>query len=248
MITGKKKKLTPKSIVSRPRKAAFLSNDLAYLKSNHNVKLGKQIGGGAFGQVYELDNGDGNNDFVVKIPFQYPIIDKWEYDRLSASEKKRRARVDEYFLRGEAINYKRFKGKEQPMFIPTKITKVNINGKKTIGLIRPKVTPVFDNMHNVSESGKLRMMEDKQRVTNSMLRGLYNELVILTRQGYSFDDGLQLGIDKAGRMLVFDLGDVLQYSPSSNIPYNTNYKMWIRFLEHLGKTPSEIAKYGAITR
>ena len=245
------KKLTINSIVSkknRRRQEGFTPTDQAYLNSHKNVTLGKKIGEGCFGQVYEADNGDGNNDFVVKIPFQYPIIDKFEYDQLSASEKRRRTRVDEYAIRGEAINYKRFKGKEQPMLIPTKITKVNINGKKTIGLIRPKVTPIFDNMHNVSESGKLRMMKDKQRVTNSMLRNLYNKLVILTRQGYSFDDGLQLGIDKTGRVLVFDLGDVLQYSPSSNIPYHTNYKMWVRLLEHLDKTPSEIAKYSEITR
>jgi hypothetical protein len=77
---------------------------------------------------------------------------------------------------------------------------------------------------------------------------MYTDLVSLTRQGYAFHDGFQLGLDKAGRALVYDLGDTKRYPLSSNIPYNTNNAKWKNLLEDLDKTPSEMAKYPEITR
>lgn len=65
-----KKKLTVNSIVSKkvnkkPRREAFLSRDMAYLSVAPRIALGKMIGSGNYGTVYEVK---GNNNLVVKVP------------------------------------------------------------------------------------------------------------------------------------------------------------------------------------
>ena len=136
-------------------------------------------------------------------------------------------------LRDEARGYKDFDFSGKPIFIPTKVVRVQAHGITTFGLLRPKLTVIKDLTKKVPSAAK-RLM------TDSKLLKLYTDLVSLTHQGYAFHDGLQLGLDKAGRALVYDLGDTKRYPPSSNIPYNTNNTKWINLLEDLGKSLAKL--------
>lgn len=226
---------------NKRKQESFLPSDEAYIKSLKTVKLGEYIGEGENAQIYGVAD---NPDFIVKIPHYVagvPYYADEDVTKLTVSERKEAMKYDLKELRDEARGYKDFDFSGKPIFIPTKVVRVQAHGITTFGLLRPKLTVIKDLTKKVPSAAK-RLM------TDSKLLKLYTDLVSLTHQGYAFHDGLQLGLDKAGRALVYDLGDTKRYPPSSNIPYNTNNTKWINLLEDLGKTPSEIAKYPEITR
>ena len=240
-VTTTKKKLTINSIISnknRARKEGFTPSDNAYLSAQKDIKLGKKLGRGYFGEVYEVDNDDGNNNFVVKVPNAFVNAVACNIPK---AEQKAFMHQNLDIIKDEYRNYKNLELDKQPLFIPTKARRVTVNGIHTVGLVRPKVTPIHETRAFVSESTKRKM-------TNSMLRDLYNKLVKLTRQGYYFEDGLQFGLDRTGKAYVFDLGEVDRCDLHSDTPYIINNKMWDRLLISLGKTQHEIDQYDIIER
>ena len=232
-MIAKKKKLTLKSIVSRPRKEAFLSRDIAYLNSNPNITLGKQIGTGYFSDVFEVE---GNKHLAIKITRHFNDIENYTISELKYYMQDAEREIEEEYRQYQEGDFER-----QPLMIPTKAIRITIDGIESVGLVRPRVLPIYDK-----EDGNT--LPCKRKLSDKQLRSLFGLLVELTHKGYAFHDHLQIGIDSRGRLLVYDLGDVLKYPLSSNIPYHSNNRSWRGFLEHLGKTPSQIERYGEITR
>jgi hypothetical protein len=238
--TGKMSALLPKT-GNVKRNDSFLPSDIAYLRNMKTAKLGKKIGQGRNADVFEVEN---NPNFVLKVPHylgSVPDFDDVAVTDLTVSERKAYMAGTRGELKEEAKNYNRLGFSKNPIFTPTKIVKVNHEGVTTFGLLRPKVTPINDNTKRVTES-------TKQLMTTSKLWRLYNDLVVLTKKGYAFHDGLQLGLDRSGRSLVYDLGDIKKYPKDSRKPYEVNTYMWEVFLDSLGKTESFIRKFPEITR
>ena len=100
---------------NKRKQEAFLSRDASFLASHHDTKMGKLLGRGTRGDVYEVD---GNSDLVVKIAN--------EYDDGSTDE--------------EARLYHHLGMLHKPLFIPTEVR--TINGKTA--MIRPKITTITD--------------------------------------------------------------------------------------------------------
>jgi hypothetical protein len=228
-----KKKLTIKSIISRPRNEAFLSRDVAYLNSNPSIKLGKQIGEGHWGDVFAVE---GNKHLAIKVPKHFTNTEE-----LTRSERKYYMEDAEHEIEEEYRQYQTGDFEQQRLMIPTKRVKIVIDGIEGTGLLRPRILPIYDRT-------EANLIPAKRKLSDKQLHSLFDALIELTHKGYAFHDNLQIGIDSHGRLLVYDLGDVLKYTPSSNIPYHSNNRSWRGFLEYLGKTPSQIAKYGEITR
>jgi hypothetical protein len=204
-LTGKKlirKKLTPASIISKkPRKETFLASDAAYLNTR-SIQLGKYINTGTRGQVYALE---GNDNLVIKVANGR--------DNLKGIQK-------------EANDYTEMDLYSKPFFIPTKVVQLN---STDIGLVRPRVTPIFDQ-HGKSNGDKLTM---------SQLRELRQRIIALTEEGYVLGDGLQVGVDRVGRLLLYDTDGVFRAkSGKLDFVYYTNNNEWLRFLIKIGKLPT----------
>ena len=100
---------------NKRKQEAFLSRDAAFLGSQSDIKMGKLLGRGTRGDVYEVD---GNPNLVVKVAN--------EYDDGSTDE--------------EARLYHQLGMLHKPLFIPTEVR--TINGKTA--MIRPKITTTTD--------------------------------------------------------------------------------------------------------
>lgn len=234
---ARKKKLTINSIVSRkPRKAAFLREDAEYLDNNSGFLLGRCIGEGCSGTIFEVQD---KTDFVIKAPNAYG--------------KKQCMMRDDKFNGGtcaykdnievEARVYDRLNLKENSLAIPTKRTPLGkcnrINGECT-GLIRPKVDVVTDPFGSYSD------------ITRSQIEQLRRKVIAMSHDGLVLTDGLQVGLDKAGRMLQFDLEDIEKGSPER--AFRRNNTAWTSFLHKITGIRKEnvsawnrmLAQYGII--
>jgi hypothetical protein len=227
-----KKKLTTKSIASRPRKEAFLPADAEYLRT-HSIKLGKLITKGTRGEVWEVAN---NKDLVVKTPkgvhdtgFQYGR--QHDYDMMHGDWE------DEADL---AINNNL---DDIPLAIPTKIVNLGSLGlrKGNIrGMVRPRVAPVFDYAEEVPE-------QNIKRLNAKAIETIRQKLITLSYQGYMLRDGLQIGLDKAGRPLLFDMGHFRRSSRIDEV-FEHNNDAWDEFLDVIGKGGNAgLMKYGEVT-
>jgi hypothetical protein len=174
----------PNGFDCRPRnpkkQESFLPHDANFVNNYSNVKLGKKIGEGNFAEVFELAN---NRNLVIKISKHFANTTD-----LTNSERKEIIRDSEIEIETEYKNYQKLGFDKNSLFIPTKMMNINIGGIESIGLIRPKVATVFDRTIKVSAF-------NKAKATDILLNDLYKKLVTLTRQGYAFHDGLQLGVD-----------------------------------------------------
>lgn len=69
------------------------------------------------------------------------------------------------------------------------------------------------------------------------------QLLELTYEGFAFEDGLQVGIDRTGRLLIYDTGKMKKYPPGSDQPFFVNDRAWWDFLRHIGKDVNSVSKY-----
>jgi hypothetical protein len=219
MITNKKK-LTPKSIISRPRKETFLSRDLMFLGSNQTVELGEQIGEGSTGTIHTVK---GNEHLAIKVPRYYDRGNSFGDD-----------------MEKEWSRYKSLNLTDEELMSPTHpVTVRMIGGGKehnVMGLVRPRIVPAREPSFNVKDSE---------------LFELHRKLMAISKKGLALEDGVQVGRDRHGRLLAYDLGDVIKTTPSK--AYRMNDDGWCVFLQRVGKfgysgagRDAAFAKYGRI--
>ena len=198
---------------NKRRQESFLPDDAAYLKQNKSVKRGKKLGEGSTGIVYEVE---GNDNLVVKIASgvaNHVTNKQW----LAESRK---------YIFDEWSKSDSYSADKQPLMTPTKAVKLSEYGTPSqpfYGLVRPKVTPMWHAM--------------KTPITDSLIETIRQKLIKLSHDGYMFTDGLQMGLDRAGRPLVFDMGDV-ELANSPHEALDMNNAQWRLFLiSDLAKNP-----------
>jgi hypothetical protein len=167
---------------NKRRQESFLPEDANYLKNCKSVRLGSKLGSGSTGDVFTVD---GTDNLVVKVATG--LADKnSDANWVDASRK-------EIFKEWNKCDT--YSADRQPLFTPTKAVKIYGYGtpsKPIYGLVRPKVTPLW-RVANITES---------------TIETIRQKLIKLSNDGYAFHDGIQLGLDRAKRPLVFDMGDV----------------------------------------
>lgn len=127
---------------------------------------------------------------------------------------------------------------KEPLFIASKAVKVTTYNKNTeFGIVRPKVTPIMDPYGITKRSA----------FTDARLKELKMKITKLSNKGFVFDDGLQLGIDSAGKLVQFDIGEMQKVDVTKpkmkELAYKRNNGQWVRLLKDLG---IPISKYGEI--
>ena len=207
----KTKKLTVASIVSRkPRKAAFLPDDEKYLSTHKRIVLGDYIDQGAVGAVYGVKN---NSNLVVKVPVACANGNCKDIRKDGWCWSKNDLMEEGDFCEENHTNSK-------PMYIPTRVVKMKkcngVDDGYCVGLVRPRI----------------KQLTWKDNIPLSQLVTLRKQLIKLSRQGFVFSDGLQVGIDKAGRILQFDLNSVDKDTVSNALYYNN--EVWRKLLYDLG--------------
>lgn len=203
------------------RQEAFLTADQKIVGKLKSVKLGRFISHGGAGNVNVVA---GEPDFVVKTP-------------VTTSDRHYSARRKDGF-EAERKFYKKHDLLDKPLFIPTKEVKV---GNET-GLLRPSVTVL-------SEPNAIISRKKTSRVTSKQLAVMREKVIKLSNQGYMFYDGFQIGIDKSGRLLEYDCGEMIITSPAKAFAYNN--REWLYFLTRINKAKTEeeaAKKYGQITK
>ena len=196
----------------------FLEEDKKFVDKMTSVKTGKLLGRGCVGEVYNVK---GNDNLVVKLPRagarQYSAR-KLSTDALRDAEQE---------MKKEADTFKKYNLINQPLFVPTKVLTIELQGRgKVVAMIRPKVKTVTEYYPD---------LHIKNPISDKQLHQLREDLIILSEEGFCFVDGLQLGIDKAGRVLIYDIGFIEKEPRGSERPYRVNDYQWQEILETLGK-------------
>jgi hypothetical protein len=127
----------------------------------------------------------------------------------------------------------------EPLFVPTK--PVKIKGTSKTGLLRPIITPIIEPSYHIVEN-------NIHLLTDSKLKQLREKLIELSYKGYAFTDGLQLGADKQGRILQFDLGSMRKFMRNGKptaAAFTVNNNEWRALLRHLKKS---FKTYGLVQR
>jgi hypothetical protein len=194
---------------NRRRQEGFLPDDMAFIKKNPLVDVGKRIGEGTCGAVYGVR---GNDNLVLKIPLGFMN----DGSRYSARARKISRSVDD--IEAEAQLYDKYNLNAEPLFIPTKVIDIggtDVMDGKYIGLLRPKVkmAGTYKGAH---------------KPTDAQIEELRRKVIHLSHKGYAFNDDLQVGFDKAGRSLLFDVGYVNKNNKSS--AFFINNRAWRKFL------------------
>jgi hypothetical protein len=206
------------------KQESFLPQDQLYLNAHASVRPTKKVlGTGVVGAVSPIK---GSDRLIIKMVRSY----KGATDVVSNIRDGKFANRE---LKKEANDFEKYKLDKEPLFIPTK--SVNVDGK--LGLVRPKVTilteyyPEFKVFH-------------KELLTDARLTKLRNDLIALSYKGFVFSDGLQIGIDDAGRILLYDIGFIQKDRPRSDRAFEVNNMHWQELLAKLGKK----GKFGPITK
>ena len=229
LVKPKTKKLTVASIVSRTpnnrrRQEPFLPQDAQYLATSPKIKLGKPVGDGFCGEVYFLE---GNENLVVKVP-------KYFAGSHGRTEEQRKREIsgkhDEII--DEMRSYMEHDLNNKTMFIPTKIVKMkcSLDGREYPAFVRPVVQVADEYYDDTKPKGQ-------RKLPNAMIEDIRKKVIILSHMGFALNDGLQVGIDKAGRPLIFDAGRI-ERSKAYNEVFKTNRRAWRNFLYKLGKLDS----------
>ena len=223
------------SITSKTRKAAFLRDDEEYLATMSELKLGKKIGEGYHSNVHELE---GNPNLVAKVPHLF-FGEASDYDMKKGQfEQRSKEKVEN--IEREAALYDQHGFNSRELFIPTKamrITHDKDKHKKATVLIRPKITNTY---------APVRGTHEIKNVTDSQLITLRKQIAELSAEGFVFMDGIQVGVDRAGRLLLFDSGDIMKLRTGGRDTAKMNNEVWKAFLAKIGKIGC-IKTYGEIT-
>jgi hypothetical protein len=213
---------------NKRKQESFLSSDIMYLNSNPDIQLGEKIGMGSTGDVFAIK---GNNNLVVKVPGG--AIDSGSGISLTHARK---ARVG---IEQEIGIYNKLNLEDEPLCSPTRVVNLGHNSVlkgDMIGLVRPKV----DERNFYS-------------ATQAQMDTIRQKLIQLSYKGLVIFDGLQVGFDRHGRPLIYDLGGVEDAKSWATLPeiFAMNNQSWKRFLYDVGKIRSPddkngLAKYGEV--
>lgn len=187
----------------------FSPEDRAWLDRNPDIKFGsKELGSGGVGIVYELDN---NPNLVIKVPRRFiPHTDTEKMQEIDT-----RTNLFRVLLLKEietCIKLKRLK-----IIIPTRVVKLGVktaSGEDYLGLVRPKLKTSLSDLIKLSEEQLFEFREN---------------LVELSEAGYEVAGWLQVGIDRLGKVQIYDIGDI-KYCEDKKSVYSGNDSMWYTFL------------------
>jgi hypothetical protein len=221
---------------NKRRQESFLPVDATYLNSNKPVVLGKKVGEGKYGEVFELQ---GNRNLVVKAP-------KGFSNKTGRSVEQRKEDTESYLNSRWGVNAELDFIREnnltaEPLFSPSVIVNLgtnDLNNGDYYGVVRPKVS-VIPDWHKANKNYNI------PKLTDAKLEELRRKIIHLSHKGYIFNDGLQLGMDKAGRLLIFDQGATRRDPNDTEAAFRVNSYQWEMFLILIDK---DIKKYGSIRK
>ena len=126
--------------------------------------------------------------------------------------------------------------------------KCEFDGNEYPIMIRPKVIPIIDTS-NYDYRPPAKVVK---QLTDTKLEEIRRKLIQISHQGIALNDGLQIGLDPAGRPLIYDAGRMCTYAPGHPKPFQVNDNVWMGLLGMLGKLQSydnsDIEKYGFVTQ
>jgi hypothetical protein len=224
---------------NRRKQESFLAEDANYLNGNPNIKLGSMIGTGASGDVFAVK---GNKNLVVKVPKRAMSTETEMIDTHRGRAFTSVTRIEDEMARYNQLNLE-----NEPLCIPSKMVRIqqpNLLGSSMFGIVRPKVKPYIDYSNPVSQA-TLKKLNDTQ------LETIRRKLIQLSWKGIRIYDGLQIGVDRAGRPLIYDLEwieDANTKGKSIDSVFEANNHTWLRFLFDTGKIrDTNNVKYGYVT-
>ncbi|WP_410509409.1 hypothetical protein RSJ42_04055 [Methanosarcina hadiensis] len=187
----------------------FSPEDRAWLDNDPDIKFGsKELGSGGAGIVYELDN---NPDLVIKVPKRFiPYTDTEKMQDIDA-----RANLFRVLLLKEIETYNKLK--KLKIIIPTRVVKLGVktaDGEDYLGLVRPKLKTSLSDLMKLSDEQLLEFREN---------------LVELSEAGYEVAGWLQVGVDRLGKVQIYDIGDI-KHCEDKKSAYTGNDSKWYTFL------------------
>ena len=225
---------------NKRRQESFLPQDAEYLNKHSDVKLGKLIGYGCCGDVHDVV---GNKRLVAKIP-QYFVDNTTHRQGCNMTDKDEHLDWKRENVQEEIDFYNDLDLNNAPLFIPTKVvTKVHPTDKLDYPvMVRPRVAP----LRSTDRYGQAVINPAVARkFTDKVLEEVRRKLINLSQRGISLDDGLQIGIDPAGRPLIYDAGRLHKYTPGHEYAYDINNDAWLDLLIDLDKYDT---KYGTVNK
>lgn len=222
---GKKRMVATKKgikLIPKSKRESFLPSDKEWLDTNPKIEPDEYLGHGVQGAVYTVKN---RPNMVVKVPIPY------KYSGRTPSERQKYIRQGYNEIREEWEKYESLSLEDDPLIIPTKQIKITNHRVKGSfpGLVRPKVKPV-------AQYGSFGY-----KITDAEIEQLRQKLIALSARGIVLSDGLQVGVDRKGRIQLYDLGFIEDRTPK--VAAQKNQEQWELFLEGLGKS---VIKYGMI--
>lgn len=166
----------------------FSPEDRAWLDSNPDIKFGSiELGSGGVGRVYELDN---NPNIVIKVPKRFILYTDTE----KMQDIDTRTNIFRVMLLKEIDNYNKLKNLK--IIIPTRVVKLGVktaSGEDYLGLVRPKLKTSLSDLKKLSDEQLFKLREN---------------LFELSEAGYEVVGWLQVGIDRLGKVQIYDVGDI----------------------------------------
>jgi hypothetical protein len=206
---------------NRRRQESFLPVDATYLNSNPVIEVGKPIAKGTSGAVFSVK---GNRNLVVKVPLGYTN------DERTPSVRRNILSYTVNRIKEEGNRYYDNQMDAVPLMPPTKIVTMANNGLysgEIIGLVRPRVVPMTDTETTVQP-------HHLKRLTEEQLELIRQKLIDLSYTKYAIRDGLQLGLDKANRPMLYDTG-YMERTAHTETAFYYNNLAWLHFLTNIGK-------------
>ena len=208
---------------NKKKQESFLPDDANWIKSN-KIEKDKKLGSGMIGDVFKVK---GNNNLVIKTVTKIRKTTKNTPPEV-AKFAKNAAKFRNSAFDKEMEFYDKNKMYKEPLIIPAK--KVKISGTNEIGVVKPSIIPIIE-----PSTGRIK---NKQLITEKMLLDAQKKLTILSYRGYIFSDGLQLGIDRSGKLLQFDTGQmkrIINNGKISAAPFKHNNALWLQFIRKFDK-------------
>lgn len=208
---------------NKKKQESFLPDDANWIKSN-KIEKDKKLGSGMIGDVFKVK---GNSNLVIKTVTKIRKTTKNTPPEV-AKFAKNAAKFRNSAFNKEMEFYDKNKMYKEPLIIPAK--RVKINGTNEIGVLKPTIIPIIE-----PSTGRIK---NKQLITEKMLLDAQKKLTILSYRGYIFSDGLQLGIDRSGKLLQFDTGQmkrIINNGKISDAPFKHNNALWLQFIRKFDK-------------